>query len=180
MPTVKDTGRGVAADIDPRHPGEECWAGGGLYSCTGERIGVEVPSSTNFAIWWDGDLLRELLDRNRIDKWDHLHGTTINVFTAGECSSNNGTKATPCLQADILGDWREEVVWRTADSTELRIYTTTDLTAHRLYTLMHDPVYRLGVAWQNTGYNQPPHTGFYLGVGMPPPPRPEIVLVGRR
>ncbi|TDH75562.1 rhamnogalacturonan lyase, partial [Acinetobacter baumannii] len=80
--------------------------------------------------------------------------------------SNNSTKATPALQADLLGDWREEAVWRTEDSSALRIYTTTIPTEHRLYTLMHDPVYRLGIAWQNVAYNQPPHTSFFLGDGM--------------
>ncbi|HEX4608701.1 MAG TPA: rhamnogalacturonan lyase, partial [Urbifossiella sp.] len=89
--------------------------------------------------------------------------------------SNNGTKATPCLCADISGDWREEVIWRSADNTELRIYTTTAPTDHRLTTLMHDPQYRLSVAWQNVGYNQPTQPGFYLGDGMGPPPRPRIV-----
>jgi hypothetical protein len=90
------------------------------------------------------------------------------------CAANNGSKANPCLSADILGDWREEVIWRTRDGSELRIFTTTASTEHRLYTLMHDPVYRLGVAWQNVAYNQPPHTGFYLGHGMAAPPRPAI------
>lgn len=177
--TTGDTGRGMAADIDPRHPGEEVWAGGALYNCRGERIGQGAPSSTNFGVWWDGDLLRELLDKNRIDKWDHLGERTVNLLTAEGCVANNGTKATPCLQADILGDWREEVVWRTEDNTELRIYTTTELTTHRLPTLMHDPVYRLAVAWQNVAYNQPPHTGFFLGHGMQRPPVPNIRLVPR-
>jgi len=172
--TFKDTGRGLTADIDPRYPGEECWAGGGLYSCSGERIAGPVPALTNFAIWWDGDLLRELLDGNHLDKWDYVQGRLLNLLTAAGCASNNGTKATPCLQADILGDWREEVIWRKADNTELRIYTATEITTHSLYTLMHDPVYRLGVAAQNTAYNQPPHTGFHLGVGMSAPPRPNI------
>ena len=69
----------------------------------------------------------------------------------------------PTLQADILGDWREEVVMPSEDSTELRIYSTTIPTDYRIYTLMHDPVYRLGIAWQNVAYNQPPHISFYLG-----------------
>jgi rhamnogalacturonan endolyase len=91
---------------------------------------------------------------------------TVNT---GLCSSpNNGSKATPCLSADILGDWREEVIFRTTDNKELRIYTTPIPTSHRLPTLMSDPQYRLSVAWQNVGYNQPPHPGFYLGVGMKP------------
>lgn len=176
VPTTGDTGRGMAADIDPGRRGTECWAHGALYSCRGEVIPGPAPSSCNFGVWWDGDLSRELLDRNRIDKWDPPRGRTVNLLTAAGCASNNGTKATPALTADLFGDWREEVIWRTEDSGELRIYTTTDLTAHRLPTLMHDPVYRLAVAWQNTAYNQPPHPGFHLGEGMAPPPRPAIAV----
>lgn len=184
--TGKDTGRGMSADIDPRYRGEEQWAaaGVGLRSVKGEKIGSTSPSSINFGIWWDGDLLRELLDHNynssigagpgKIDKWDYVNGKTVNLLTADGTLSNNSTKGTPSLQADILGDWREEAVWRTADSSALRIYTTTSLTDHRIYTLMHDPVYRLGVAWQNVAYNQPPHTGFYLGDGMAAPPKPNM------
>ncbi|MFT0802245.1 rhamnogalacturonan lyase [Bacillus swezeyi] len=170
----KDVGRGMAADIDPRYEGAEAWANGGLYTAKGAKIGSALPSSTNFGIWWDGDLQRELLDSNRIDKWDYQNARTINLLTAAGASSNNGTKATPALQADILGDWREEVIWRTDDSSALRIYTTTNITDHRIYTLMHDAVYRLGIAWQNVGYNQPPHTSFYLGEGMPAQEKPNI------
>lgn len=174
IPTDYDVGRGVCADIDPDYPGEEMWAAGSpLYSCKGEVISQGVPSSINFTIWWDGDLLRELLDSNRIDKWDYERKRVVNLLTARGCTSNNGTKSTPCLQADILGDWREEVIWKTGDSTELRIYTTTDLTEYRIPALMHDRVYRLGIAWQNVAYNQPPHTSFYLGHGMT---MPELVL----
>lgn len=174
IPTDYDVGRGVCADIDPNFPGEEMWASGSpLYSCQGEVISQGVPSSTNFAIWWDGDLLRELLDSNRIDKWDYNRKSMVNLLTARGCTSNNGTKSTPCLQADLFGDWREEVIWKTSDSTELRIYTTTDVTEYRIPTLMHDRVYRLGIAWQNVAYNQPPHTSFFLGHGMT---MPELVL----
>ena len=170
--TNHDSGRGLAADIDAGHWGYECWGGpGGLRNCKGETIG-STPLSTNFACWWDGDLLRELLDSNRIDK--HGFGR---LLTAYDCSSNNGTKSTPALCADILGDWREEVIWRTSDNRGLRIYTTTIPTEYRFYTLMHDPVYRLSVAWQNVAYNQPTQPGFYLGADMPPPPRPNITLV---
>ena len=98
-------------------------------------------------------------------------------WTAADCASNNGSKSTPCLSADLFGDWREEVVWRTADNKELRIYTTTIPTAERFYTFMHDPQYRLSIAWQNVGYNQPPHTSFFVGEGMKRPPRPNIVEV---
>lgn len=120
---------------------------------------------------------RELLDDNHIDKWDYINHKTNRLFTAEGALSNNSTKATPNLQADLFGDWREEVIWRNTDSTELRIYTTTSVTDTRLRTLMHDPIYRLGVAWQNTGYNQPPHTSFYLGTGMEKPPAPRLTVV---
>ncbi|WP_338043579.1 rhamnogalacturonan lyase [Paenibacillus hamazuiensis] len=174
---TKDTGRGMSADIDPRYKGEEVWAtsGVGLYSVDGTKISSTIPS-VNFGIWWDGDLLRELLDDIRIDKWDYTNSKMVNLLTADGAASNNGTKATPSLQADLFGDWREEAVWRTADSSALRIYTTTAVTDTRIYTLMHDPVYRLGVAWQNIAYNQPPHPGFYIGDGMSAPPRPSIYV----
>jgi rhamnogalacturonan endolyase len=84
------------------------------------------------------------------------------------------------LSADIVGDWREEVIWRTTDNQSLRIYTTTIPTTHRLYTLMHDPQYHLSVAWQNVAYNQPPHTSFYMGEDMKPAPRPRIVALTPR
>ncbi len=181
-----DVARGVAMDIDPRHPGYECWAAGrgldGLYSCKGERVAELKPRSCNMGVWWDGDLLRELLDGTCIGKWDYNTAITQRLLSAGDygCASNNSSKANPCLHADILGDWREEVIWRTADNRELRIFTTTIPTDRRLCTLMHDPIYRLSVAWQNVGYNQPTQTGFYLGDGMTAPPRPDIRLAGRR
>lgn len=194
IPSVEDVGRGMAADIDPRYDGAELWSsthwktgGEGLYSSSGEKITDNTPQSFNFAIWWDGDLLRELLDHDydeatgvgvgKIDKWDYENGQLINLITAEGTRSNNGTKGNPCLQADLFGDWREEVIWRTEDSEALRIYTTVDLTEHRITTLMHDPMYRLGVAWQNTAYNQPPHPSFYLGHGMEKPPSQNIYEV---
>ena len=170
-----DVGRGVAEDIYPGNPGAEMWfsGSGGLLNLKGERIG-DNPTSTNFLIWWDGDFSRELLDRNRIDKYN-----VGRLFTADGCWSNNGTKSTPALSADLFGDWREEVIFRTNDNQNLRIYTTTIPTTHRIYTLMHDPQYRLAIATQNVGYNQPPHTGFFLGTGMKKAPKPNIVLVKR-
>lgn len=180
--TGVDTGRGLVGDIDPRYPGAEMWASGGVgvRSATGQLITPNTPS-INFAIYWDGDLLRELLDHTggtgKIDKWDYNNARMTRLLTATGAVSINGTKGNPSLQADILGDWREEVIWPTADSNALRIYTTTALTNHRIYTLMHDPIYRLSVAWQNVAYNQPPHTGFFLGEGMAPPPQPNIYVV---
>lgn len=169
----KDVGRGVAEDIDPSNPGAEMWWSGsnGLFNMKGVRIG-DSPTSTNFLIWWDGDLSRELLDGNHIDKYK-----VGRIFTAEGCISNNGTKSTPALSADLFGDWREELILRTADNQNLRIYTTTIPTKHRIYTLMHDPQYRLAVADENVAYNQPPHTSFFLGTGMKKAPKPNIVLV---
>ena len=173
-------GRGLALDVDPRFRGFECWAAGAglskqMWDCKGNKIADATPS-VNMGVYWDGDLLSELLDGTSITKWDYAQGKAtplLGVRSSG-CVSNNGSKANPCLSADLLGDWREEVIWRTADNQELRIFTTTIPTEHRFYTLMHDPVYRLGVAWQNVGYNQPPHAGFYLGPGTTKPPRPRI------
>jgi rhamnogalacturonan endolyase len=162
-----DVVRGLAIDIDPQHPGSECWASGaglrGLWNAKGDLISDRKPRSCNFAVWWDGDLQRELLDRTTISKWDAATSTETTLLRAEGCASNNGSKATPVLCADILGDWREEVIWRTADNRQLRIYTSTIPTPHRRPTLMHDSQYRLSVAWQNVGYNQPPHPSFWLG-----------------
>lgn len=179
LPSRSDAGRGMTAHIDPRYPGAQCWSApsDGLYSCKGVKISERKPRSCSFAVWWDGDLLRELLSGTSITKWNWLDGAETRLLSAEGCASNNGSKATPALSADLLGDWREEVIWRSADNKELRLYTTTIPTERRFYTLMHDPQYRLAIAWQNVAYNQPPHPGFYLGQGMQPPPRPNITLV---
>ena len=176
----KDVGRGVAADIDPSHLGAELWGGmvvdgkSRLLNVKGEDIG-EAPNSANFLAWWDGDLSRELLDGNHVDKYK-----SGRLLTAEGCTSNNGTKSTPALSADLFGDWREEVVLRTNDNKSLRIYTTTIPTEHRLVTLMHDPQYRLSVSAQNVAYNQPPHTSYYLGTGMKKAPKAEIKVIRKK
>lgn len=170
-------GRAMSMDIDPRYRGYECWAAGGineLYSCKGEVISDTKPRSCNMGIWWDGDVTREFLDGTRISKWDY-ENSSANVLLSAEdfgCVKNNGSKSNPCINADILGDWREEVIWRTEDNSELRIFTTTISTDQRFYTFMHDPIYRISVALQNVGYNQPTQPGFYMGDGMETPPRP--------
>jgi rhamnogalacturonan endolyase len=164
-----DVGRGVCADIDPNYPGEECWASrGGLMAANGHQISTARPGNMNFASWWDGDLGRELLDGTAINKWNPATSSVTRLLDGAPygAASNNGTKATPVLSADILGDWREEVVWRTADNTALLVFSTTAPTGVRIPTLMHDPQYRVQVAAQNAGYNQPPHPSYYLGVGM--------------
>ena len=170
-----DNGRGLAADIDASHRGFEFWSSayGNIFDCKGTSIGTK-PSSANFRVYWDGDLQDELLDGNKIDKWNG-NGTT-RLFTATGSSSINGTKSVPNLCADILGDWREEVIWyNSSNPSEIRIYTTTIATKYRLFTLMHDPVYRCAIAWQNTAYNQPPHLGFYIGDGLQDVKQPDIL-----
>jgi autotransporter-associated beta strand protein len=170
-----DVGRGCAGDIDPRYVGYEMWSSrGSLVSTTGLAITNSKPPM-NFMCWWDGDLLRETLDNVTIGKWNWLTNSTSPLVVATGASSNNSTKATPNLSGDILGDWREEVVWRASDSSELRIYTTAIPTTYRFPTLMHDRMYRMAIAWQNVAYNQPPHPSFYLGEGMSTPAAPEIV-----
>jgi rhamnogalacturonan endolyase len=171
-----DVGRAVAGDIDPRYLGYEMWASrGGLNATNGVQITPSRPGQMNFMVWWDGDLLRELLDGTTISKWNWNTNTVSPVLAPAGLSSNNSTKANPALSADVLGDWREEVIWRTADNTALRIYTTTAPASNRIYTLMHDRQYRVAIAWQNTAYNQPPHPSFYIGEGMSAPPQPNIV-----
>jgi hypothetical protein len=194
IPAERDTGRAAAGDIDPRYPGAEGWAVGGdaawnsrvgqLKSSTGELLSTTIPAA-NFLAWWDGDPLREIVDHDwdaatatgtpTIGKWDWQTQTVGVLLSDPGARSNNHTKGTPALQADLFGDWREEIAWRSADSSELRIYSTPYGTDRRIHTLMHDPVYRLGVAWQNTAYNQPPHTSFFIGQNMPQPKPPNIV-----
>ncbi|MCH7404362.1 rhamnogalacturonan lyase [Belliella aquatica] len=175
-----DVGRGIAIDVDPRYRGFESWASGdglsGVWNVKGEKISDKKPSSANMAIWWDGDLLRELLDGVNIDKWDWENSKSNRILSGADYQvvRNNGTKSNPNLSADIFGDWREELITRTEDGKELRIFSTTIPTEYRIYTLMHNPHYRLSVAWQNVAYNQPPHTDYYFGYDMDMPKLPAI------
>lgn len=193
VPANKDTGRGAMADIDPRYAGAEGWnvgydaewdsPVGSLRSASGELIGTDIPAA-NFTALWDGDLLSEIVDHEfdtttrtgvpTVAKWDPEQGTAVEIERFAGTATNNDTKGNPALQADLLGDWREEIVYRTEDSTALRILTTTDVTDHRLRTLLSDPQYRLAVAWQNVAYNQPPHTSYFLGEGMETPAAPAL------
>ena len=169
-----DNGRGAADEVSASSPGAEFWSaddGSNMFSCeTGKSVGAK-PQSQNFLIYWDADDLREVEDSNVIAKPGA--GT---LLTASGCSGNNGTKNTPTLTADILGDWREELVIRETNNTALRVYTTTAVTKRRLFTLMHDPTYRMQVSFEQSSYNQPPHTGFFLGNGMTDPPKPDITV----
>ena len=167
----QDNGRGLAADIVGDSRGYEFWSSYGGFN-TGSRnqnpfsavSGTQVSSSKpsmNFRIYWDGDEYDELLDGITITKFPSSTALAVGR-TSITGQSNNSTKATPCLSADIFGDWREELIVRNNTDDGLNIYSTITPTDYRVPTLMHDHVYRLGVAWQNVAYNQPPHLGYYL------------------
>ena len=164
-----DNGRGCTGPLIAGTKGWQMWSGsGGLYDASQKVVGSK-PGSTNFTIWWGPDLNRFLEDGTSITPYGSAGGTGL---SASGCSSNNGSKSTPALTADIFGDWREEVVYRTTGNDALRIYTTTQPTTNRLYTLMHDPIYRMSVATENVAYNQPPEPGIYIGPGMTLPETP--------
>ena len=164
----RDTGRGMVGDVLPDVRGIEAWAsmpGGsealGLHTAKGQVTPGPIPG-TNQSIRWAADLTTQIVNgagdvTPTIDDW--RRGT---LLTADGTRTNNGTKGNPSLVADILGDWREELLVRTVDSAAIRIYLSTEVTTHKLYTLMHDPQYRVEVARQQTTYNQPSYPGFYL------------------
>lgn len=161
-----DVGRALAADIDPTSRGVEMWslASGGIRNIKGEVINPSIRGiSVNMACWWDGDLSRELLNGTEISKYNPGTGVVDQIFDCDECVRNNGTKSTPVLAADIIGDWREEVILRTSDNQNLRIYVSPHETNYRFHTFMQDPVYRISVATQNVAYNQPTQPGYYFG-----------------
>ena len=161
-----DVGRCMAADIDPTHPGVEMWSGDsqGIRNVKGEIIAPKMRNMpTNMAVWWDGDLLRELLDRNMIIKYDWENKKFVPLVKFTGTLFNNGTKSNPCLQGDIIGDWREEVLVRSEDNASLRLYVSTIPTEYRFHTFLEEPIYRISIATQNVGYNQPTQPGFYFG-----------------
>ncbi|MCR5180888.1 MAG: rhamnogalacturonan lyase [Bacteroidaceae bacterium] len=176
----KDNGRGIAAQLSPDHRCSFfCSSNDGqLRSATTGNVVSSGGTSMNFRIFWDGDLQEELFDGGQITKWNssgvsRLYVQGKNPYDYENSSTINGTKSTPCLQADLFGDWREEVVlMNSSDRATLNIFTTNETTTYRVPTLMHDHVYRMGVCWQNTAYNQPPHLGYFL----PDSYRPSVEL----
>lgn len=157
-----DNGRGMAADVFADNYGLEFWSSkeSRVLNASGTTLGTSKPS-VNFRVYWDGDLQDNLLDGNVVTDWKGTFANTI--LTMSGSSSCNGTKATPCLQADIFGDWREEIIlYDVNDPSKLNIYSTNIPTPYLVTTPMQDHVYRMGIAWQNVGYNQPPHLGYYL------------------
>ena len=171
-----DNGRGMAAQLDASHRGSYFSSANDRQQRSAVTGNVASTGSTsmNFRIYWDGDLQDELLDGNQIDKWNG-NGTSRlfingkNPYDYNSSQTCNSTKKTPCLQADILGDWREEIIlWSGTDNATINIFTTNTPSNYRMPTLMHDHTYRMGICWQNVAYNQPPHLGYYLPDAMMP------------
>ena len=179
-----DDGRAMMGNFSNDYPG--CLGRSGhdtaISSVTNEHIPEDIAFDVNFRIYWDGDLLEETFNgtgtRNSTGR---IYKPGVGDLLKLEGSlTNNDTKATPCYQGDILGDWREEVIMRTKDN-HIRIYTTTDVTPWRNYTLWHDHQYRNAMAWQMCGYNQPPHVSYFVGelegITQAPPP---LTMTGRQ
>ena len=160
-----DNGRGIAGCFLSSARGGQMASSNDrqLRSCVNNSVLSTKSTSVNFRIYWDGSLYDQLFDKT-ITKTNGSSITTLFSPTNYNNSTTcNSTKATPCLQADIFGDWREEIImWNSSDSCTINIFSTTETTSYRVPTLMHDHVYRMGVAWQNVAYNQPPHLGYYL------------------
>ena len=175
--TETDNGRACTADIDPRYEGEEAWSAYGvLTAADGTVISTSYSMPANFAIYWDGDIGREIEDGNAVYKWS-VQGEEVNaIFKAVGAHSINAAKSTPAIQADIFGDWREELIYPTDDFEHLRIYTTTIPTSYRIPNLMSDGTYRNAVGWQNDCYNQTTHLGYYLGYDTKTVPVPQIYI----
>ncbi len=178
----KDTGRSRSGDIDPTYRGHEVWSSTAQNPSTfnDERITDSVWNEidfrnsdgttattnclpVNFKIYWDGDLLSEFLDDITVSKWNWEDKTVDILMTADGAASNSGTKAVPCAAADIFGDWRDEIIFKTKDEKEIRIYSTAIPTSYKIPTLMHDSYYRASIAMQNNHYNQPANVSYYLG-----------------
>ena len=162
----KDDGRAMMGNFSNEYPG--CLGRSGhdtaISSVTNAHIPVDIPFDVNFRIYWDGDLLEETFNGTGTkNSAGRIYKPGVgNITTLTGSLTNNDTKATPCYQGDLFGDWREEVMMRTADN-KIRIYTTTIPTEWRNYTLWHDLQYRNAMVWQMNGYNQPPHTSYFLG-----------------
>ena len=179
-----DDGRSLAGNFSNAYPGGQGRSvSSGVIGLSCDKVilpkGDDMSGSyanLNMRIYWDGDLLDEILNSAggegrpaAIFKWGGAR-----IWQSEGAVHNNSSKCNPSAQGDILGDWREEVVLRTSDNSALRIFTTTTATSYPIYTLWHDHQYRNAMAWQCVGYNQPPHTSFFLGelenITIAPPP----------
>ncbi|WP_156077417.1 rhamnogalacturonan lyase family protein [Saccharothrix sp. NRRL B-16314] len=177
---VVDVGRGMVGDVDPRHPGMEVWSFNGLYNAPANRL---TQSDTSLQPWpqlglhWDGDTTMELLNDGKFEEWDPNNPTPTNgtprLLTTSQYGAVDAAQGnSPVLQGDILGDWREEVLYTNGSFDELIIFTTDRPSSTRLYTLAHNPAYRNAMTLK--GYIQSNHVDYFIGAGMATPPRPKI------
>lgn len=176
MAGVYDMARGIAGDFDPRHPGYEAHTfTDGLYNVSGTRTSTATPNSyPNMRIWWDGDPLSENLDNNKMTKWDHINQWEVRLYNFR--NNVQWARNVPGFYGDILGDWREEVVYTGDDGNSLLIFSTVNPTNEAIYTLAQNPGYRNCMTTK--GYYQSNMVDFYLGHGMQRPPVPNIKIVG--
>ena len=187
---TSDDGRALCGNFTNSYPG--CVGRSvntDMISCVADKeisvISGLVPwGYLNGRIYWTGDLLDEVFSSPGTEReaaiWATADDTWTRIFTSSGCQMSNWTKNNPAADADIIGDWREELVVRTSDNAYLRIYPTTYETEYGIYTLWHDHQYRQAMVWQCLGYNQPPHTSFFLGemegITQAPPP---LTMTGR-
>ncbi|MBR0037401.1 MAG: rhamnogalacturonan lyase [Bacteroidales bacterium] len=185
--TDGDNGRGMAADIIysfDKNSGQDAMYGWEFWSAANGKTPQNAATfaqnggswSQNFRFYWDGDLYDETLDGGfstttnqatpYYETWNGTSKSTVKFSSYGMNDNSqtcNYTKATPCLSADIYGDWREEVIfWDYNNPAVINIWTTNIQSTFPVNCLMTDHIYRMGVAWQNASYNQPPHLGYYL------------------
>ncbi len=166
-----DVGRAWAEDVDPNHRGSEVVAiGYPNYDCNGNELSTGY-NAYHQPIYFDGEVQRGW--RKEWSTNSYQHGRILTGWYYG-ASTIHGTKEDANLVADIIGDWREEMIIRHYNNKELLLFTTWIPTEHKNYTLMHDPTYRMNIAVQNVGYNQPAHVGYYFADGAP---TPDIYLV---
>ena len=163
--TGSDVGRGLCADVDAAARGAEYWstADNGVYAVNGEKISTKRPS-VNFRTYWDGDVQEEILEESEMKKMKSRTSlSTLVNFASKYGVGDNLIKNTPCLQADIFGDWREEVIYYDeATKSHLMIFSTPYSSNVGVPTLMHDHQYRMATVWQTAAYNQPPHLSYFL------------------
>lgn len=173
--SIGDIGRGSATDLDPAYPGMECWAFGGIHSADGTLVSTSYPWP-NLVVWWDGDLFGDNLNGEILEKWDYETQSTSRLLTIYKYGTTLNSRNICAFQGDIIGDWREEMIFDSDSHNELIIFTTTDATSERIYTLPHNPAYRNCITTQ--GYRQQHLPDYYLGHGMATPPTPNIRYAG--
>jgi rhamnogalacturonan endolyase len=153
-PTRHVHSTGMCADIDPSQPGLECYSSDTdsqkkserrwLFDCRGNVLRDDLDWGFGLkTVYWDADLQREL-----------IRGPHILKYAGG--GYENVLRGSVVGYADVLGDWRDELIVSVAG--ELRIYSTTIPAADRRVCLMQDPLYRMDVCIQAMGYTQCPMT----------------------